>query len=143
MAFTPRGRLLALITATLIRAYRLTDGRVGGRLRGMPGILVTTTGRKTGQPRTVHLPYLPDGGDMILVASFAGGPHNPAWYHNLVADPDVTVQDHREIFPARAAPVPDEQRAQLWARLVARAPWYTGYQARTDRLIPLVRVTRA
>jgi deazaflavin-dependent oxidoreductase (nitroreductase family) len=140
--FTPKGRLLKLITVTLIASYRLTGGLIGGRLRGLPGILLTTMGRRSGEPRTVHLPYVADGADMVVVASFAGGPRNPAWFLNLVSNPDVTIQSRRQVFTARAVPVPDDERATLWAKVTGVAPWYAEYAKATARQIPLVRIQR-
>jgi deazaflavin-dependent oxidoreductase (nitroreductase family) len=139
---TPRGKLLTVITRTLIVTYRATGGLVGARMRGLPGILLTTTGAKSGQPRVVHLPYIPDGDDMVVVASFAGGPRNPAWYHNLVAHPVVTVQYKRDVFEADAARITGDELAAAWDLVAERGPWYVGYQEGTDRDIPLVRLRR-
>jgi deazaflavin-dependent oxidoreductase (nitroreductase family) len=140
--FTPTGRLLTVITRTLIVSYRATGGLVGAKMRGLPGILLTTTGRRSGQPRVVHLPYIPDGDDMIVVASFAGGPRNPAWYHNLVAEPTVIVQYKRDVFAAHATRISGDQLAPAWALVAEKGPWYVGYQEGTDRDIPLVRLRR-
>ena len=139
---TPRGKLLTVITRTLIVAYRATGGLVGARMRGLPGILLTTTGARSGQPRVVHLPYIPDGDDMIVVASFAGGPRNPAWFHNLVAHPVVTVQYQRDVFEADAQRIAGDALAPAWALVAEAGPWYVGYQDQTDRDIPLVRLRR-
>lgn len=140
--WTPKGRLLTVITRTLIVAYKATGGLVGARMRGLPGILLTTTGRRSGEPRTVHLPYIPDGDTMIVVASFAGGPRNPAWFHNLVADPTVTVRFKRDVFTARATRITGDELAPAWALVAREGPWYVGYQEGTDREIPLVRLDR-
>jgi deazaflavin-dependent oxidoreductase (nitroreductase family) len=139
---TPRGKLLTVITRTLIVTYRATGGLVGARMRGLPGILLTTTGAKSGQPRVVHLPYIPDGDDMVVVASFAGGPRNPAWYHNLVAHPVVTVQYKRDVFEADAARITGDELAAAWDLVAERGRWFVGYQVGTDRVIPLVRLRR-
>lgn len=140
--WTPKGRLLTVITRTLIVTYKATGGLVGARMRGLPGILLTTTGRRSGEPRTVHLPYIPDGDDMIVVASFAGGPRNPAWFHNLVADPTVTVRYKRDIFTAEATRITGDDLEPAWALVAHEGPWYVGYQEGTDREIPLVRLRR-
>jgi deazaflavin-dependent oxidoreductase (nitroreductase family) len=134
----PRGRALAVITAVHRRVYRWTGGFVGGNAGGMPTLLLTTTGRKTGQPRTVPLPYFEHDGGLAVVASFAGNPKNPAWYENLVADPDVEVQLQRRRFRATATTASAEQRPALWAGIVARAPMYGEYQRMTERQIPVV-----
>ena len=138
--FTPRGRLLTVITKSLIVAYRATGGLVGGRLRGLPGILLTTTGRRSGARRTVHLPTIVDGADLLVVASFAGNERHPAWYLNLVAHPRVEVQRGRRTFAATASPVEGEERERLWARIVEIAPYYADYQRGLTRLIPVVRL---
>lgn len=139
---TPRGRLLTVITRTLIVTYRATGGLIGARMRGLPGILLTTTGRRSGEPRVVHLPYIADGDDMIVVASFAGGPRNPAWFHNLVAEPTVIVQHRRDVFTADAARIIGDELAPAWALVAEHGPWYVGYQEGTEREIPLVRLRR-
>lgn len=141
--WTPKGRLLTVITRTLIGCYRLTGGLIGARMRGLPGILLTTTGAKSGQPRTVHLPAIPDGDDLIVVASFAGGARNPAWYHNLVAHPVVTVQHQRDRYPADATRITDKAELErAWRLLADRGPWYVGYQQGTERAIPVIRLRR-
>lgn len=138
--FTPRGRLLTVITKALIVAYRATGGIVGGRLRGLPGILLTTTGRRSGARRTVHLPAIVDGADLLVVASFAGSERHPAWYLNLVAQPRVEVQRGRRPFAATATPVEGQERERIWARIVDVCPWYADYQQGISRLIPVVRL---
>jgi deazaflavin-dependent oxidoreductase (nitroreductase family) len=136
--FTPRGRLLRAITASHRAMYKLSGGRLGNKARGLPTLLLTTTGRKSGQRHTVPLPFLPDGARMIVVASFAGGPKHPAWYLNLRDDPDVTVQYKGATQPARAETATGEQRDLLWKRIADEAPWYVDYQGRTEREIPVV-----
>lgn len=140
--WTPKGRLLTFITRTLIVLYRLTGGVIGGKMRGLPGILLTTTGAKSGEPRVVHLPYIPDGDDLIVVASFGGGPKNPAWFHNLTAHPVVTVQSRREVFEADAHRLAGDELAAAWVLVAERGPWYVEYQEGTDREIPIVRLRR-
>src|SRR4029077_3092340 len=103
--------------------------------------LLTTTGRKSGQQHTVPLPFLLDGLQMVVVASFAGGPSNPAWYLNLTANPDVVVQYRDDTRPARALTAAGEERDRLWKRLAEEAPWYIDYQQRTEREIPVVVIT--
>lgn len=119
--------------------YRRTGGRVGGRfLRGAPVCLVTTTGKKTGLPRTVPLLYLADGDNVVIVASKGGFPEHPQWFHNLVAHPEVTVEvgHHTRHMVARVAD--PAEKAELWPRLVAMYRDYDSYQARTARDIPVV-----
>ncbi|MCZ7526252.1 MAG: nitroreductase family deazaflavin-dependent oxidoreductase [Acidimicrobiia bacterium] len=139
----PKGRVLRLVTAVHRSVYRRSGGRLLTRGRGKPVLLLTTTGRRSGRSRTVPLPYLPDGDALVVVASNSGSDRHPAWYHNLVADPAVTLQVGRRHLAARAEVVAGGERADLWARLVAGAPWYDTYQAGTSREIPLVRLVEA
>ena len=119
--------------------YKLSGGRVGGRfLRGAPILLLTTRGRKSGQPRTTPLLYLADGSRVVVVGSQGGMPSHPLWYRNLVANPDVEVQTGRERRAMRARTAsPDEKRA-LWPRLTDMYRDFDDYQKRTARDIPVV-----
>jgi len=123
--------------------YRRTNGRVLSRMRGKPTLLLTTTGRRSGQSHTVPLPYLADGDTMIVVGSASGAERHPAWVLNLIADPRVTVQYLADSGPAQAKILVGGERAAMWERINVEAPWYAGYQQRTSREIPLVRLTRA
>jgi F420H(2)-dependent quinone reductase len=127
-----------LITRTHIALYRRTGGKLGGRFRGSPVLLLTTTGRRSGQLRTMPVMYLVDGNHKVVVASYAGAEHHPAWYHNLLAHPDVTVQVGSSVQQMRAEVADSADRARLWPPLVARYPAYDDYQAKTERQIPVV-----
>jgi F420H(2)-dependent quinone reductase len=118
--------------------YRLTKGRLGGRLLGMPVLLLTTTGRRSGERRTVPLTYFEDGDALLVVGSKGGSPRHPAWYLNLVADPGAEIQvgGERRHVRARAATAAEAER--LWPMVLARAPVYGKYRAKTTREIPLV-----
>jgi deazaflavin-dependent oxidoreductase (nitroreductase family) len=121
-----------------IWAYQRTDGIVGARLLWFPAALVTTTGRKSGQPRTTPTLYLRDGDRVILPASFGGRDANPGWYHNLQSDPKVHVQirgEHRDLIARDAT---DEERKRLWPKLIRMYPPYRNYREATDRVIPLI-----
>jgi F420H(2)-dependent quinone reductase len=118
--------------------YRKTGGRVGGRLRGAPVLLLTATGRKSGEPRTTPLLYLQDGDAYVVVASFGGSPRHPAWFVNAEANADVTVQVGSKTSARRARVATDEERERFWPRLVELYPAYANYQAKTSRRIPLV-----
>jgi deazaflavin-dependent oxidoreductase (nitroreductase family) len=119
--------------------YRLTRGRVGHRVPGGPPMLLLDhVGAKSGQKRTSPLVYVEDGGDVVLVASKGGYPKHPAWFHNLKANPDTTVQIGPERRPVRARVATDGERERLWPKAVATYSGYAGYQKRTDRKIPLV-----
>ena len=131
--------VIRLMTVANVWAYRLTGGRLGGTfLRGAPICLVTTTGKRSGQPRTVALLYLPDGDDVLLGASKGGMPKSPAWYHNMVARPEVLVQIGSATRRMRARRASDAEKAALWPRLVAMYRDYDDYQARTTRNIPVM-----
>jgi deazaflavin-dependent oxidoreductase (nitroreductase family) len=123
-------------------AYRRTDGKILSRMRGKPTLLLTTTGRRTGRLHTIPLPYLADGDTMIVIGSASGAEHHPAWVLNLIADPRVTVQYLADSGPAHAEILADGERRTMWERISAEAPWYAGYQQRTSREIPLIRLTR-
>ena len=125
-------------------AYRATGGRLGGTfLRGAPVCLVTVIGRKTGEPHIIPLLYLADGDDLIIVASKGGMSKHPVWYLNLVANPrcEVEIGNSRTSMVARR--VSAEEKAALWPRLCAMYPDYDGYQARTERDIPVLRLSRS
>jgi deazaflavin-dependent oxidoreductase (nitroreductase family) len=134
----PRGRALQLITIVHRRLYIWTKGRIGAVAGGMPTLLLTTTGRKSGLPRTVPLPYFPHPEGYLIVASYAGGPRNPAWYDNLVAHPEVQLQIRGRCVRAIAAPASAGERPAVWSRLLAIAPMYADYQRIAPREIPLI-----
>ncbi|MGW0045240.1 nitroreductase family deazaflavin-dependent oxidoreductase [Rhodococcus sp. NPDC003348] len=126
-------------------AYRVTGGRIGGKWRvgsaaktGLPICLLTTTGRKSGEPRVSPLLFLEDGGKIVLVASQGGQPKNPLWYLNLKADPNVTIQIRSQVHNLVAHVADDDEHADLWPKLVAMYPEFDDYQAWTDRKIPVV-----
>ena len=122
--------------------YRHTDGKILSRMRGRPTLLLTTTGRRSGRPHTVPLPYTADGDTMVVIGSDSGAARHPAWVLNLIADPRVTVQYLADSGPAKAEILADDERTAMWDRINAEAPWYAGYQQRTNREIPLIRLTR-
>ena len=130
--------------------YEKTGGLIGSTWRvgaafpfGVPVCIVTTTGRKSGQPRKVPLLYLEDAGRIVVVASTGGLPKNPAWLYNVRANPECTVQVGREKWAARARIVDDAERAELWPKLVELYFDYDNYQRWTDRKIPVVVLERA
>ena len=120
-------------------AYRLTGGFVGHHLPGVPpSLLLDHVGAKSGAKRTSVLSYLRDGDDYVIVASKGGHPQHPAWFHNLRADPDVTVQVGSSRTPVHARVATAQERTRLWPRVVALWAGYDDYQRRTEREIPLV-----
>jgi len=119
--------------------YRASCGLVGHRFPGVPPmLLVDHVGAKSGTKRTTPLAYVPDGENVVLVASKGGHPRHPAWFHNLRANPDTTIQVGSERRPVRARVASAEERARLWPKAVAAYGGYRGYQERTERQIPLV-----
>jgi deazaflavin-dependent oxidoreductase (nitroreductase family) len=137
---------MKLMSRAHVTAYRATGGLVGGRmrigsawLRGVPVCLFTTTGRKTGLPRTRPLLYMRDGDRVVVVASQAGLPTHPQWYRNVQADPRVTVQIRRQRRPMRARTADDAERAELWPRLLKVYADFDDYRRWAgDRVIPVV-----
>ena len=125
-----------------VRRYRETDGEVGYLWRGVPTLILTTTGRRSGQPRPKALIFGRDGDDHVVVASKGGAPAHPAWYRNLVDHPEVEVQVKGERFRARARTAEGEERARLWKLMTGIWPDYDQYQQRTDRQIPVVVLER-
>ena len=142
-ARAPRLKDLAAkaITAVHVSAYRATGGRVAGRLGGMPVLLLTTRGRRTGRRRTVPLTYFEDGGALVLVASYAGDDHDPGWYRNLLANPEVEVTRGQARRVMEARPGTDAEKARLWPVIVSTYDGYRRYQSRTERHIPLAVLT--
>jgi F420H(2)-dependent quinone reductase len=126
-----------------VLVYRATDGLVGHRFPGVPPmLLVDHVGARSGKKRTSALGYLADGDDLVVVASKGGNPRNPAWYHNLRANPDTTVQVGSERRPVRARIATPQERARLWPKVVELYGGYGEYQKRTDREIPLLILER-
>jgi F420H(2)-dependent quinone reductase len=119
--------------------YRASDGLIGHRFPGFPPVLLLDhVGAKSGIRRTTPLAYVEEGDDVVLVASKGGHPRNPAWFHNLRANPDTTVQIGRERRAVHARVAGPDERARLWPKAVAAYAGYRGYQERTRRQIPLV-----
>jgi deazaflavin-dependent oxidoreductase (nitroreductase family) len=118
--------------------YRLSGGKMGGRLGKSPILLLITTGRKTGKPRTTPLFYLKDGDDLILVASDGGSATHPTWWLNLQANPQAGVELGKKKLPVTARHADAEESKRLWPLLVEMYAGYAGYQKKTIREIPLV-----
>lgn len=127
----------------VIAEFRATGGRCGGRWAGNPMILLTTTGARTGQERVSPLTYTTDGDNLVLIASKAGADHHPAWYHNLVANPEVVVEIDAERWPGRARVAQEPERTRLLDERVAVMPRFGGYVEMTSRTIPVVVIERA
>ncbi|MGZ5398315.1 MAG: nitroreductase family deazaflavin-dependent oxidoreductase [Mycobacterium sp.] len=121
-----------------IRVYRRTNGRIGAKLLWFPAALITTTGRKSGRPRTTPTLYLDDGDRVILPASFGGRDSDPAWYLNLESNPEVHVQIRSRHLDLRARDATEDERKRYWPRLIRMYPPYRGYRQAADRVIPMV-----
>jgi deazaflavin-dependent oxidoreductase (nitroreductase family) len=125
-----------------IRGYAETDGAKGHHWQGVPTLLLTTRGRKSGALRRTALIYGQDGDRYLVVASNGGRPRHPAWYLNLQADPEVRVQVGAENFTGRATAATAAEKPRLWRRMAEIFPMYESYQKRTDREIPVVVIER-
>lgn len=127
--------------STHTRLYRSSNGRFGGRIKGMPILLITVAGRRTGTPYTVPCVYLEDAGTWIVSGSAGGMPEEPQWFRNLRASDRATVEISG-VTTAVEVSVPDgERRDAIWDQLVAAAPFFTKYQAKVDRTIPVAVLT--
>lgn len=125
-----------------IRNYVESNGEQGHHWNGVPTLLLTTRGRKSGKWRRTALIYGRDGDNYIVVASYGGAPKHPTWYLNLRANPEVRVQVGAEKFPARARTAREDEKPRLWQTMTAIWPAYNDYQARTERKIPVVVLER-
>ena len=125
-----------------MEAYLATDGEDGHVWRGVPTLLLTTTGRRTGRSLMLPLIYGTHGDHYVIVASKGGHPQHPGWYVNLVAEPTVQVQVGAERFTARARTASGDERATLWDQMADIWPPYNEYQTKTDREIPIVVLER-
>ena len=121
--------------------YRLTGGRVMGSFGKAPVLLLTTTGRKSGKKRTTPLLYVEDAGAYFVVASSAGSPKHPAWYLNLVAHPETELQIRNRKLSTSAETSATDEKERLWVRFQKMYPDYDTYQKRTERDIPVVKLT--
>jgi len=126
----------------LIEEFRTTRDQPGGPLPGRAIVLLTTTGRRTGQRRTTPMMYMRDGDRLLVFASNAGAPRHPDWYHNLVAHPEVTVEVGAETYEARAVVPTGAERDRLWAGAVESYPFFGEHQAKVSRTIPVVILER-
>jgi deazaflavin-dependent oxidoreductase (nitroreductase family) len=126
----------------LIEDFRASRAAGGAVMNGRPLILLTTTGAKTGQPRTTPMMYVRDGDRLFVIASNAGAPKHPDWYHNLVADPHVTAEVGHETFEATAVVLEGAEREQVWNQIIAQYPFFADHQAKVTRQIPVVALER-
>jgi deazaflavin-dependent oxidoreductase (nitroreductase family) len=118
--------------------YRATRGRIAGRVAGMPVMLLTTTGRRSGRPRTATLTFFREGRDLVVVGSFGGSDTPPDWWLNLQRNPRALVRIGGTVTRVTARPATGEEHERLWRRVTTTHPGYARYQARTARRIPIV-----
>jgi deazaflavin-dependent oxidoreductase (nitroreductase family) len=126
----------------VIEEFRANGGVVGGPFEGAPMILVTHKGAKSGIERTTPLVHTRDGDDVVIIASMGGAPTSPQWYHNIIANPEVTVEIGTERFRARATEATGAERDRLFAAQAALMPNFDEYQAKTSRVIPVLVLRR-
>jgi deazaflavin-dependent oxidoreductase (nitroreductase family) len=126
----------------VIREFRANEGQVSGQLAHMPVLLLTMTGARSGRTLTKPLVYTTDGERLVVIASFAGAPQHPAWYHNLVANPEATVEVGSERFRVRATVTSGEERQRLFNRQAQQMPIFVEYQQKTTRQLPVIVLTR-
>jgi deazaflavin-dependent oxidoreductase (nitroreductase family) len=129
--------------ASIIEEFRANGGVVGGMFEGRAMLLLHTTGRTSGAARTTPLVYRPNGEDSwVVFASYGGAPKDPAWFGNLVAEPDVDIEVGTDTVPVRARVAAGTERETLWSAQKAELPGFADYEAKTDRQIPVVVLDR-
>ncbi|MFE3984206.1 nitroreductase family deazaflavin-dependent oxidoreductase [Nocardia tengchongensis] len=127
----------------VIAEFRANGGKVGGPFEGRDNmVLITTTGAKSGRPTTNPLVYVPDTDRIILIASNGGADKHPAWYHNLRANPELTVELGAETYVGKAEFLTDPEASDLYARMIDLMPVFADYRAKTTRQIPVVAIHR-
>lgn len=127
----------------IIEEFRANGGETSGPFKGRPLLLLTTTGAKSGESRTTPLVYTRDGDRVVIIASMGGAPKHPAWYLNLRANPDATIEIGAEKFAARASIAEGAERDRLYAAQAEMMPAFAEYQQKTTRQIPVVVLTRS
>ena len=132
----------AAFNEKVIEEFRANGGKVGGVMAGKNLLLMVTTGAKSGQPRLNPVAYVPDGDHVAVIASNGGLPKLPSWYHNLKANPELTVDLGDGTYQAIATEVTGAERDDLYARMVAVDPAFAAYEVKTERKIPVFRLTR-
>ncbi|MEZ0365750.1 nitroreductase family deazaflavin-dependent oxidoreductase [Mycobacterium sp. pUA109] len=133
----PDAGTIKAFNTSIVEEFRGNGGKVGGQFAGADLLLLTTTGAKSGQPRVTPLAYLRIDGKLIIIGSYAGADIHPAWVHNLRAHPRAHVEIGTESFEVTARELPPVERDAVFPRIVAVAPGFADYQAKTTRVIPL------
>ena len=128
--------------ARIITEFRENGGYVGAPFNSDQLVLLHSIGAKSGEARISPLMSFPDDDGWVIVASKGGAPSNPAWYYNLLANPETTVEFGSETYDVTASVIGQEERARLWAKITTSNPGFADYETRTERIIPLVRLTK-
>jgi deazaflavin-dependent oxidoreductase (nitroreductase family) len=135
-------RPMSDFNAAIIDEFRANGGKVGGQFEGAPMVLLHTVGARSGEERVNPLVYQADGDRIAIFGSKAGAPTHPAWYHNLLANPDVTVELGPDTVPMRARVAEPDERERIWSRQKEIMPGFADYEANTTRVIPVVILER-
>ncbi len=143
MADKPDTDALKNQNAAIIEEFRANGGKVGGPFEGATLLLLTTTGAKSGQQRVNPTMYFPFDGKIFVVGSYAGADVDPAWAHNLRANPRAHIEVGTDSYDVTARELPRDQRDELWPKVVAAAPGFGDYESKTSRVIPLFELQRA
>ncbi|HYB38126.1 MAG TPA: nitroreductase family deazaflavin-dependent oxidoreductase [Mycobacterium sp.] len=143
MTQVPDAETIKAFNKTIVDEFRANDGQVGGQFAGADLLLLTTTGAKSGQPRLNPLAYLRIDGKLIIIGSFAGADVDPAWVHNLRANPRAQVEIGTELFDVTARELAPAERDAIFREVTAAAPGFADYQAKTSRVIPLFELQPA
>ncbi|HUH71487.1 MAG TPA: nitroreductase family deazaflavin-dependent oxidoreductase [Mycobacterium sp.] len=138
----PDAEIMKAFNQNIVNEFRANDGKVTGQFANADLLLLTTTGAKSGQPRVSPLAYFRIDGKLVIIGSFAGAPVNPAWVHNLRANPQAHVEVGTDAFDVTARELPPAERAELFGKVTAAAPGFAEYQANTSRTIPLFELHR-
>jgi deazaflavin-dependent oxidoreductase (nitroreductase family) len=139
----PDAETIKAFNKTVTDEFRANDGKVGGQFDGADLLLLTTTGAKSGQPRLSPLAYFRIDGKLLILASFAGADVNPAWVHNLRANPSAQVEIGNQSSDVTARELPAAERDELFSKITAVAPGFAEYQAKTTRVIPVFELQPA
>jgi deazaflavin-dependent oxidoreductase (nitroreductase family) len=140
---TPDADTIKSFNKTIADEFRANDGKVGGQFKGADLLLLTTTGAKSGEPRISPLAYFRIDGKLLIIGSFAGADVNPAWVHNLRANPSAHVEIGNDVSDVTARELPSAERDELFGKITAAASGFADYQAKTSRVIPVFELQPA
>ena len=140
---TPDAETIKSFNKAIADEFRANDGKVGGQFKGADLLLLTTTGAKSGERRISPLAYFRIDGKLLIIGSFAGADINPAWVHNLRANPSAQVEIGNDASDVTARELPSAERDELFGKITAAAPGFADYQAKTSRVIPVFELQPA